>query len=218
MTQTNRIDRIWLSGFKSIDRTELELGPLSVLIGANGAGKSNFLSMFKLLNALTRQDLQGYIGRQGGGSALLHDGPKRTPRLSLRLDFTADAGRNVYRADLTHVAPDTLIFAGEPELGLHPYAIAVLASLLREASERVHVVVSTQSALLISAIADPTTVVVVNRSGASSTLHHPDTDTMEAWLEEYTLGDIWEKGVLGGRPHSCSAWIGRIEAVGAPAA
>jgi predicted ATPase len=381
MKQTTGISRIVLSGFKSIERTDIQLGPLNVLIGANGAGKSNFLSVFKLLNALTEQNLQTFVGRQGGASALLHYGPKRTPRLSFALDFHTDAGKNVYRADLVHVAPDSLIFADEavefhptarkprvydfhgghresllsdtigtkggakddvtrtarfvkyrldrwrsyhfhdtsdtaavkqhvsiddnrylrgdagnlaafllmlrtahaehysqirdtvrlvfprfddfvaepsrlnqkqilltwrepgadyefgphqlsdgtlrficlvtlllqpfdhpnaphtitldePELGLHPYAITVLASLLRDAAQQVQIVVSTQSASLLSAIDESSVVVAVDRTGSSSTLRRPEAETMKAWLDDYTLGDIWEKGVLGGRPHA----------------
>jgi predicted ATPase len=98
-------------------------------------------------------------------------------------------------------APYTITL-DEPELGLHPYAITVLASLLREASERVQLVVSTQSSSLLSAIDDASAVVVVGRAITSSTLQHLAPKAMETWLEEYALGDIWEKGVIGGRPHS----------------
>lgn len=377
MKEFKGIDRIMLSGFKSIEHADLRLGALNMLIGANGAGKSNFLSVFKLLNALTEESLQTFVGRQGGASALLHYGPKRTPRLSLLIEFDAQAGRNVYRAELVHVSPDTLLFADEevqfhrtgmepriydlhgghresrlkevidsngppqatarfvkyrmdrwrsyhfhdtsdtaavkqysglednrylrgdagnlaafllmlrtshpghyrqirdavrlvfprfddfvaepsrlnpqqtlltwrergsdyelgphqlsdgtlrficlatlllqpfdhrnsphtitldePELGLHPYAITVLASLLRDAAEQVQLVVSTQSASLLSSIGDPSAVVVVDRTSTSSTLRRLDPEPMQAWLETYTLGDVWEKGVVGGRPHS----------------
>jgi len=67
-----------LSGFKSIERAEIDLGQVSVLIGASGAGKSNLISYFRLLTAAVSGRLDEYVGRQGGANALLHFGAKRT--------------------------------------------------------------------------------------------------------------------------------------------
>lgn len=370
------IERVELAGFKSLEQVDLQLGALNVLIGPNGAGKSNFISVFKLLNALTKQELQTFVGRQGGASSVLYYGPKRTPRMSLGLHFRSPDGANIYRAEFTHVSPDTLMFTGEslelttagqqprrydlhgghmetrlpatidaggpagegarsimhhldrwrsyhfhdtsdaaavkqmshlhdnrylhgdagnlaaflymlrhshpayygqirdtirlafplfddfvvepsrlnpskvlltwrergssqefgphqlsdgtlrficlatlllqpfdhpnapytitidePELGLHPYAITLLASMLQSASQQAQLIVSTQSAALLGAIGDPDSVVVVERrkEGASE-LNRLREGEIDHWLEEYSLGDVWEKGVIGGRP------------------
>lgn len=371
------LHKIELAGFKSLAQVDLTLGDLNVLIGPNGAGKSNFLSVFRLLNALTAQEFQTFVGKQGGASALLHYGPKETPRMSLGLRFLSDKGENSYNAEFTHVSPDVLMFAAEaleftptgkplrrydlqgghretqipaiidkggqegqtarfikyhldrwrsyhfhdtsdaaavkqmsdlqdnrylhgdagniaaflhmlrnahpahyiqirdtirlafplfddfvvepsrlnpnkilltwrergrrqefgphqfsdgtlrficlatlllqpfahhnapytitidePELGLHPYAVTLLASLLESASKQVQIIVSTQSASLLGALDEPASVIVVERKDGASELKHLDPQSIEHWLEEYSLGDIWEKGVIGGRPHS----------------
>ena len=67
--------RVVLSGFKSIKSMDLELRPLNVLIGANGAGKSNLISFFKLLNEMMAGRLQLHIGTTGRAQSLLHFGP-----------------------------------------------------------------------------------------------------------------------------------------------
>lgn len=107
------LDRIAVTGFKSIARVDLAMGPLNVLIGSNGSGKSNFLSLFRLLNALTEEQLQSFVGKEGGANALLHYGMRRTPQLSLELRFSSEAGHNAYGARLAGVAPDALMFADE---------------------------------------------------------------------------------------------------------
>src|SRR5215471_4091150 len=111
-----KLTKLELHGFKSICRlTDLELRPLNVLIGVNGAGKSNLISFFKLLNWMTPApgNLQFYIGKSGGANALLHDGSAVTPQLEAALTFETDEGTNEYAMRLFHAASDTLIFADE---------------------------------------------------------------------------------------------------------
>ena len=91
------------------------------------------------------------------------------------------------------------ILIDEPELGLHPYAITLLASLLRKASKSTQVVVSTQSVPLVNQFR-PEDIIVVDRSGPESTFNRLDPDELESWLDDYGLGDLWEKNVIGGRP------------------
>ena len=68
-----QLDRISIKGFKSIrNLDDLELRPLNVLIGANGAGKSNFVEVFRMLDAIVHQQLQGYILKRGSGDGFLH--------------------------------------------------------------------------------------------------------------------------------------------------
>ena len=356
------LDRIQLKGFKSIRETDLELRPLNVLIGANGAGKTNFIAAFELLNQIVEQNLQFFVSKSGGADALLHYGQKETGEISLRLSF----GVNGYEAALAPSTRDTLIFArescwfrgerytrpfeiefgrgqketqlhehleekivqyvldglrswkvyhfhdtstsakikktgdigdnaalrpdasnlaaflyllreahpkhyrlivetirlaapffddlilqptpanrnkiklewheqnsdayfdasslsdgtlrfvclatlllqptlpstiliDEPELGLHPYAITLLASMLRSAATKTQVIVSTQSVTLVNQFA-PEDIVVVDRDNGQSAFKRLKARAIKQWLAEYSLGELWEKNVLGGRP------------------
>ncbi len=361
-----KLDRIRIKGFKSIEELDLGLEDLNVLIGANGAGKSNFISVFKLLNQLVEENLQLYVGRAGGASTLLHFGQKITNEIRLHLDF----GKNGYQANLITSNPDTLIFSAEgcsfqgllhqqpynvylgnghketklheearkypgkiashvlnsitswkiyhfhdtsdsaaikqtadigdnaslkpdasnlaaflyllkqrhlsfyerisstirlavpffedfvlrpfalnpnkiqlewrekghpdtyfnayslsdgtlrfmclatlllqpslpstilidePELGLHPYAITLLADLLKQAATKTQVIVSTQSVPLVNQFL-PEDIVVVDREKDHSVFRRLEGENLDNWLEDYGLGDLWEKNILGGRP------------------
>jgi len=110
MTMITRLD---IRGYRSIRDASLALGPLNVLIGANGAGKSNFVSFFKLLNEMMGKRLQQYIGTSGRAQSLLHFGPKMTPQLEAELEFQVDNGSDWYSLRLFHAAGDTLVFADE---------------------------------------------------------------------------------------------------------
>ncbi|MDA0812434.1 MAG: AAA family ATPase [Verrucomicrobia bacterium] len=94
--------------------------------------------------------------------------------------------------------PETMI-VDEPELGLHPYAIKILASLIRSASKERQVIVSTQSVTLLNEF-DAEDLIIVDRKGGASVVHRVDEDKLTQWLKEYTLGELWEKNILGGRP------------------
>jgi len=364
--------RVTLQGFKSIKEMDLELRPLNVLIGANGAGKSNLVSFFKMLNEMMAGRLQQYIGTSGRAHSFLHFGPKVTAQIEARLEFEVGNGVDIYAMRLFHAAGDTLVFADEtlsflqtgytnpklvplgagheetriaqeaeegeptakvfrhllnqcrvyhfhdtsatarvrqygyagdnrwlmpdagnlaalllrlreenggavyqrivstirlvapffddfdlepagpnkkdiilnwrdkgsdqifgphqlsdgtlramclvtllmqaedelpelivvdePELGLHPYALNVIASLFKKASHHTQVLISTQSRSFLDSF-DPEDVVVVNRQGRESQLSRLDPGQLEAWLEEYSLGEIWEKNIIGGGPH-----------------
>jgi predicted ATPase len=373
----NKLDRIQVSGFKSIGSMDLSLNSLNVLIGANGAGKSNFIGVFDLLNQIVEERLQLFVGKAGGADALLHFGRKTTEEIVIHTSF----GRNAYEVGLTSAAQDTLIFSkeiayyhyhgqqfsqlpspypmgsghketrlyeeprrfhgsaaiadsvfienhvlknlkswkvyhfhdtsdnapvkqtgdmgdnallradaanlaaflyllqekhpdnyarlvktirlaapffddfvlrpsplnpnkillewrevksdayfnvhalsdgtlrficlatlllqpnlpttiiiDEPELGLHPYAIVLLASLMRGAATQTQVIVSTQSVSLVNQFA-PEDIIIVDREAGQSTFKRLDTASIENWLEEYGLGELWEKNILGGRPH-----------------
>jgi predicted ATPase len=97
------------------------------------------------------------------------------------------------------------LFIDEPELGLHPAALTLLADLVREASERRQIVLATQSVALLNAFT-PDEVIVVDRERRTETGRYAsvcrrlDAEEYAAWLEEYTLGELWLKNVLGGRP------------------
>jgi predicted ATPase len=356
------VSKIRINGFKSIKQTSIELGKLNVLIGSNGSGKTNFISIFKLLEQLLAGRLQGYVGKHGGPDGFLHFGRKSTERLEIKLDFgkcgysvelaaTADdrlmidaekfwgdetdelligggyfesnwkkarndevshtlklllsglkwqayhfhdAGetalvkqihgindnillasdaRNLaaflYRLQsceatsygqivqaIRLVAPyfddfvlranplkeDTirlewknteddvpflasqlsdgtlrfmclatlllqplslmpdLILIDEPELGLHPYAISVLAALIKKAAVHKQVIVSTQSVELLNRF-EAKDVIVVDHKTGESIFSRIDETSLQAWLtNDYTLGDLWNKNIFGGRP------------------
>lgn len=94
----------------------------------------------------------------------------------------------------------SLIIVDEPELGLHPYALNVLAALFKKASRGTQVLVSTQSSSFLDSF-DPEDVVLVDREDKESVFSRPDVEKLEAWLEDYSLGEVWEKNVIGGGPH-----------------
>ncbi len=108
------LSAISLAGWKSIkDSQRLTLGPLNVFIGANGSGKSNFVSFFKLLNEMIGERLQVFISTSGGADSVLHYGAKTTPMLEAALEFKTTTGSSVYFMRLVHAAVDTLIFTEE---------------------------------------------------------------------------------------------------------
>jgi predicted ATPase len=92
-----------------------------------------------------------------------------------------------------------MLILDEPELGLHPYAIEILAGLIRGASKHVQVVVATQSVSLIDRF-DPGDIVVTDRKHRETLFRHLDNAALTEWLESYTLSELWEKNVIGGRP------------------
>jgi predicted ATPase len=97
-----------------------------------------------------------------------------------------------------HDLPDVLIL-DEPELGLHPYAINVITGLLKSVSLHKQVILATQSMTLIDYF-DPEDIIVVDRPERESVFRRLDSEQLKEWLEEYSLAELWEKNVLGGRP------------------
>ena len=92
-----------------------------------------------------------------------------------------------------------LIVLDEPELGLHPFAIVQLAGMLRTASQESQVLLATQSVTLMNQFELGDLVIVERRDGAS-VFERPDPGRLSEWLAEYSLGELWEKNLLGGRP------------------
>ena len=93
----------------------------------------------------------------------------------------------------------SVILVDEPELGLHPYAIEMLASLIRQASQSTQVIASTQSSLLLDHF-DPEDVMVANRVGGGTQIERLEPVHLKNWLEDYSLGQLWEKNEFAGRP------------------
>lgn len=93
----------------------------------------------------------------------------------------------------------SVILVDEPELGLHPFAIGLLASLIKQASIDTQVIVATQSPLLLDYF-DPEDVLVADRVDGATTIARKKPEPLAEWLKEYSLGQLWEKGELEGRP------------------
>lgn len=104
-----------MKGFKSFNSLgqDIPIGDLTVLLGANGAGKSNLVSFFSMLNYLTTGALQRFIGESGSADSLLHYGSKVTSRIEASLQFEGDKDIDTYKFCLAHAAGDTLIFTEE---------------------------------------------------------------------------------------------------------
>ena len=104
------MDYIEIAGYKSIKNERVELSPVNLLIGANGSGKSNFISFFTFLNRLYNKSLTEYIELTGGANKILHKGIKTTGKISFKVEF--DNGRNGYSAELT-AGTDGFVFTDE---------------------------------------------------------------------------------------------------------
>ncbi|MGA2592593.1 MAG: AAA family ATPase [Bryobacteraceae bacterium] len=155
------------------------------------AALSRFLPRFKRLSTLV----------QGGTIQIfLHEDGLRTPIPATRL---SDGTIRFIALLAILLRPDAapLICLEEPELGLHPDALAIIAELLVEASQETQIVVTTQSDVLVSALSEHAESVVVceNIAGASR-FSRLESDKLRFWMEKYKLGEIWRMGELGGNP------------------
>ena len=104
-------------------------------------------------------------------------------------------------AILLHPTPPPLVCLEEPELGLHPDVLPFLADLLRRASERMQIIVTTHSDTLVDAMTEtPESVVVCEKHDGATHLKRLDASQLSEWLERYTLGQLWRKGEVGGNP------------------
>lgn len=102
-------------------------------------------------------------------------------------------------AVLCHPNPPPLICIEEPELGLHPDVLPTLAELLKEASTRTQLIVTTHSDVLVDAMSDqPECVLVAEKTDAGTTLTRLDAEKLKPWLEKYRLGQLWTRGEIGG--------------------
>ncbi|SHE22901.1 AAA family ATPase [methanotrophic endosymbiont of Bathymodiolus puteoserpentis (Logatchev)] len=357
----SKVKSLTVSGYKSIKELKsFELRNLNVLIGANGAGKSNFIGLFRMLNEMYEQNLATYVQVQGGPDAILHFGRSTTDRFhaefyfdnngykfdliptndnrliferevswfagmlfdsqpsvnlgtgheesklkeakdqyspyvresvsnwrvyhfhdtsetakvkqkherSDNLRLKSDAANlaaylQLLKEDYSHEylrivetirlvlpffgdfihrdqstielewhqkgKPDTpfkahmlsdgslrficlatlllqptkllsdTILIDEPELGLHPYAITILADIFKQVSEKKQLIISTQSVELINELM-PEDVIVVDQEEEASTFKRLVPEELKDWLEDYSIGDLWKQNVLGGRP------------------
>ena len=104
------LDRISVSGFKSIrNLQDFHLKKLNVIVGANGAGKSNFVGFFKMLRAMAEEGLANFVTENGGADGFFFGGPKETPKIDAHLKF----GMNEYKLTLVPTASVKLMVKQE---------------------------------------------------------------------------------------------------------
>jgi predicted ATPase len=366
MAAMRTLEHLTIKNFKSIRDQTLELGALNIFIGANGAGKSNLIQVFRFLRELVNQRLREYSVLKGGADTIFYFGRKRSPEMSILLRFAEGDAANGYFVKLQGAENDMLVIAketvlsrdrenhpalfeeyissfsnesklkevesdcarqamsdidslrvyhfhdtsdtadvkraahvednrdlrphaenlaaflywmqqkrpdhfaniedtvrqiapffdefrlapsklnqerirlewkekgsyayfdaaslsdgtlrliclatlllqpdlpsvvllDEPEPGLHPAAVTLLADLLSSAATRTQIVVATQSVTLVNHFS-PETVWAVDREDDQSVFRHLASADMTAWLDDYALGELWEKNVLGARP------------------
>ena len=102
-------------------------------------------------------------------------------------------------AILLHPSPPPLVCLEEPELGFHPDMIPTLATLLRDASERMQLIVTTHSDTLVDALSDvPEAIVVCEKEEGATTMKRLSRGDLAVWLDKYSLGQLWSKGHIGG--------------------
>ncbi len=345
----SRLESIAIKGFRSFGKeVEVPLRPLNILIGANGAGKSNFLDAFRFLRAFSEGRYDRFAKKAGGAGRLLHFGARTTKQAEMRVSFAdtdaytvklyggegdhilaedeyiylgmphypdmgeerrntqkrllswrvyqfhdtgADSpmkktcnvddnrylrqdgsnlpaflyllrekyaseyrmvcktvrlvapffedfilepralNRETIRLEWRHKGSDSyfdadalsdgtlrftalatlllqpkelrpdIVLVDEPELGLHPCAIAILAGMFRAVSHQTQIVAATQSPTLIDRF-EPEDVLVADRVEGQTRIGRLDSRELGEWLEDYSLGELWEKNHFGGRPAS----------------
>lgn len=361
---SNHLHHVKIQGFKSIKNLDLNMRPINILIGANGAGKSNFISLFTFLRSLSEGKLQSYVERNGFANTFFHFGSKHTPKITIDINISHNGYHAVFihgetndalvfeneyctfsgshktfpvkgklgesglssgeaaseevkaytrtymqkcrvyhfhdtsstagfkqaqklsssfslQPDASNLAPflirlkkihpnsyeeivaaiqtvapffhdfylepqgeqgnesvllrwthreyetpfsanqlsdgtarfmcmatlflqpdsskPSTIVLDEPELGLHPAALDVLAEIIKTVSKKTQVICSTQSVAFANRFTPEDFIVVDQKNGASE-FKRPDRKELEIWLEEYGMGDIWTKNLIGGRP------------------
>lgn len=111
-----RLKNISLKGFKSFSTERgltLPLGDVTVLLGANGSGKSNLIAFFQLLAAMLEENLQNYIARWGTAELFLYYGVKKTKKIGIELGLEQGEEELLYTCHLAYAVPDNLIIEGE---------------------------------------------------------------------------------------------------------
>lgn len=141
--------------------------------------------------------------------------PNRLNEETIRLEWkqkgAGDAYFNAYQLSdgtlrficlatlLMQPEPPATIIIDEPELGLHPVAVNKLAALIRKVSSKSQVIISTQSVNLVDNF-DADDIIVVDMKDNASYFHRLDNEQLKIWMDEYSLGEIWEKNLIGGQP------------------
>lgn len=180
----------------------------------DGANLAAFLYYLSLKHPLSFRKIEGVIRSVAPYFDHFNLLPDRTNETKIQLEWV-EKGSDMYLngysfsdGTLRFIALATLllqpnppitIIIDEPELGLHPFAINKLAAMLKSISNTHQVIVSTQSQGLVNNF-DAEDVVVVDRKDNASTFNRLHSDDLSSWLDEYSIGDLWEKNLIGGQP------------------
>lgn len=137
----------------------------------------------------------------GQGKTILAWKDRTFPSRALTANFLTDGTLRFMclLAALYDPEPPPLLCIDEPEVGLHPQLLRLLAGVLQEASERMQIIISTHSSDLISFLENADDVVVVESEEGWSTLKRLSQQELQHWLKEYSLGELWKTGEIGGR-------------------
>ncbi len=361
-----KLTRIKIEGFKSIKKLDLEFHDLNIIIGANGAGKTNLINFFKFMKKILDQDLENYTAEQGGSNKILHFGRKITPEIYIALLFKPNAYKTylipttqdkfIFKDEEGFFIPKSMGYSGqtkpipldnkggleskiketnlpilqyiyshikdwrvyhfhdtsfnarvkqtwniadyeqlhfdggnlapflrnikinypesykdivstihkiapyfhdfilepeslntetiklkwkhkgtdeyfdsndlsdgtlrficlvtllfqpklpktiildEPELGLHPFALNILANIFKVVSTKSQIIASTQSTVFLNNF-DVKDIIVVDRQNNASNFKRLNEDELKEWLEDFSIGELWEKNVIGGNQH-----------------
>lgn len=179
---------------KWLDADGSNLGLILNVIRKNPDSKAQFLQGLKTLNPnFTDFDVQ----IEGSSvQVFLTENRKITPALRL------SDGTLRYLcllALLCHPNPPPLVCIEEPEMGLHPDVFHGLAALMREASKRMQLVVTTHSDIFVDCFTDtPEVIKVCDKIDGSTQIRSLPLEELKPWLDDYSLGDLWLKGHIGG--------------------
>ena len=97
------------------------------------------------------------------------------------------------------VTDPSLILLDEPELGLHPFAITILSEMIEAAARRSQVILATQSVTLLNQFA-PEAIIIADNDGLRTHFRRLTEQDLSSWMNDYSVGDLWEKNIIGGRP------------------
>ena len=194
-----RIEAVRIRGFRSLRDVELSgLPDAAVLIGANGAGKSNFVRFFEMLSWMLRSRRLGeFVERQGGADDQLYQGSRVTPRIEAEITLSTDAGSNDYRFALAHAAPDRFFFT-EEKFRFNRSSIPGKAEWqsLDSGHREALIVEAAQSSP--HGIHQPTASVIVNLLRSCSVYQFHDTSAGSDFKQRWDAGDsVWLRSTGG---------------------
>jgi len=190
-----KLDRVYIYRGLEIDDAALA-ARLHTLLGILAVKKKILSALNVLDEAFEEIEVRKTFFKEGTHHIEIKDADYVLPQMRF-----SDGTRHWLHllAILYDPVPPHLICIEHPEVGLHPDVLPKLAELLKKASERTQLIVTTHSETLLDALTDvPEAIVVVEKGEQGTTLTRLDADKMKPWLEKYRLGDLWMRGELGG--------------------
>ena len=204
------IESIHIRGFRSLADVQISDMPnATVLIGANGSGKSNFIRFFEMLSwMLGSQQLGEFIARQGGADDQLFGGNARTPRMEAEIRMRTDSGRNDYRFALSYAHPDRFIFTEEGfRYSAFGYSTEAPWQYLGSGHTEAKIVQAPQPGGIEGV--DPTTAsVIVNLIRAIAVYQFHDTSDISGFKKKW---DLWDNRTLYSHGGNLAAVLYRLQ-------